>query len=261
MSDYFGQINLFGGSATNDLDDKIEAFKNRYIKAKDAFTVVGIEKPLAYDFVRQYHYLGNTDFFCKVAFGLWCAGELTGVAAYSNPQGTSALKGWFGLDNEDQTVLELSRLALLPTLNGCNATSFLLSASIRQLKHLGVRAVITLADASRHIGSIYQVCNFRYYGLADDKSDFYRYPDGKKNPRGATHDVQGVWIPRTRKHRYAYIMDKSLKCLYKEQDRPTKDNGVIERVCCGGTGIVSRNGETFTCPVCTGRLEKIGGAA
>lgn len=182
--EYFGQVNLFAMGEQTDLEATIERFKSRSIKAQSVFKVVGIEKPLAYDFVRQYHYLGDTDFFCKYAYGLWCCGELVGVAAFSNPQGTTALKGWFGLGNDDQSVLELSRLALLPSLNGCNATSFLLSHSIRLLKQIGVRAVITLADASRHIGSIYQVCNFKYYGLADDKSDFYRYPDGKKNPRG-----------------------------------------------------------------------------
>ena len=95
------------------------------------------------------------------------------MATFSNPQGNVALKGWFGLPNTDQSVLELSRLCVLPQLNGTNATSFLLSTSIRLLKKEGVRAVITLADDSRHSGSIYQVCNFTYYGLTDKKSDFF----------------------------------------------------------------------------------------
>ena len=216
-----------------ELEDAIERFKNREIKAKDVFQIYEIDKPLAYDFVRRYHYLGQTDFFAKYAFGLWCCGELVGVATFSNPQGNVALKGWFGLANDDQTVLELSRLALLPSLNGCNATSYLLSGSIKQLRKMGIRAVITLADASRHVGSIYQVCNFTYYGLANDKRDFYRYPDGKKNPRGEVREVQGVWIPRTKKHRYAYIIDKRLKCLYEQQKAP-KVNAIFDAVCCGG---------------------------
>ena len=216
-----------------ELEDAIERFKNREIKAKDVFQIYEIDKPLAYDFVRRYHYLGQTDFFAKYAFGLWCCGELVGVATFSNPQGNVALKGWFGLANDDQTVLELSRLALLPSLNGCNATSYLLSGSIKQLRKMGIRAVITLADASRHVGSIYQVCNFTYYGLANDKRDFYRYPDGKKNPRGEVREVQGVWIPRTKKHRYAYIIDKRLKCLYEQQKAP-KVNSILDAVCCGG---------------------------
>lgn len=229
-----GQFNMFSFSFGDDsMEQKINDFKSRKVKAKDIFTVIQIDKTLAYDFVRRYHYLGDTDFLAKYAFGLWLCGELVGVATFSCPQGNVALKGWFGLPNEDQSVLELSRLAMLPRLNGCNATSYLLSHSIRILKQLGIRAVITLADASRHVGSIYQVCNFQYYGMADDKTDFYRYPDGKKNPRGEVKDVQGVWISRTRKHRYAYIMDSNLKCLYKPQKSP-KTSDTVQKICCGG---------------------------
>ena len=229
-----GQLNFFSMlESCSDLETSIQRFKNREVKARDVFDIYEIDKPLAYDFVRRYHYLGKAEFFSKYSFGLWCCGELVGVAAYSNPQGTVALQGWFGLDNDDQSVLELSRLAMLPSLNGTNATSYLLSGSIRKLKRLGVRAVITLADASRHIGSIYQVCNFTYYGLANDKQDFYRYPDCKKNPRGEVKDVEGVWLPRTKKHRYAFIMDKNLKCLYEKQTAPSVKS-TIKQVCCGG---------------------------
>ena len=228
------QLNLFSLEQNDStLQDNIDDFKERRVKAKDIFQIQQIEKMLAYDFVRRYHYLGKTDFFAKYSFGLWCSGELVGVAAFSNPQGNVALQGWFGLNNDDQSVLELTRLAMLPSLNGTNATSYLLSNSIRFLKRLGIRAVITLADASRHIGSIYQVCNFKYYGLANDKQDFYRYPDGKKNPRGEVADIQGVWLPRTKKHRYAFIMDNKLKCLYKEQTAP-KVKVKLPKLCCGG---------------------------
>ena len=241
-----------------DLEDSIEKFKSRTVKAKDIFRIQIIEKPLAYDFVRRYHYLGKTEFFAKYAFGLWCCGELVGVAAYSNPQGNVALLGWFGLGNDDQSVLELSRLAMLPSLNGTNATSYLLSNSIRFLKRMGIRAIITLADASRHIGSIYQVCNFKYYGLANDKQDFYRFPDCKKNPRGEVKDVEGVWLPRTKKHRYAFIMDKKLKCLCAEQKAPS-EKATIERVCCAGSEKVfdNRYKQWYTCHICTKKLLKL----
>lgn len=253
-------MNLFSlERQANSADVDIELFKQRKVKANEIFTVLEISKPLAYDFVREYHYLGDAEFFAKYAFGLWLDGDLVGCAAYSNPQGTSSLKGWFGLENDDQSVLELTRLCMLPSLNQTNATSYLLSKSIRLLKSVyGVRAVITLADASRHIGSIYQVCNFKYYGLADDKSDFYRWPDGKKNPRGETSNWDGVWIPRTKKHRYAYIMDKRLKCLYAQETAP-KTKGQIPRFCCGGGGVVldRRRNQLYSCPICTGKLQKI----
>lgn len=229
----------------------IENFKNRECKAKDVFYIKQIEKSLALDFVTKYHYLGDAKFFAKFSFGIFLmSDELVGVATFSNPQGNVALKGWFGLENDNQTVLELSRLCVLPILNGSNATSFLLGGSIKLLKQLGIQAVITLADSIRHVGSIYQVCNFEYFGLTDVKSDFYR-EDGKINPRGATKDSLGVWVSRTRKHRYAYIMDKNLKCLYKSETHPKKDNKT-EYSCCNGTNIVidKRNEKTYICPKC-----------
>ena len=48
--------------------------------------------------------------------------------------------------------------------------------------------------------------DFKYYGLTDKKTDFYT-ADGRVNPRGATKDIRGIWLPRTRKHRYAYVLD------------------------------------------------------
>lgn len=211
-----------------------------------------IDKSVAYNFIKKYHYLGDAKFFSKFAYGLFHKdGDLMlGVTTFSNPQGNVALKGWFGLPNTDQTVLELSRLCVLPQLNGTNATSFLLSGSIRLLKKESIRAVITLADDSRHSGSIYQVCNFTYYGLTDKKSDFFRW-DGKVNPRGATKEVQGVWVPRTRKHRYAYILNKDLICNYKEHVRPKKED-TNDYDCCSGKKQLydKRFGKWYSCPKC-----------
>ena len=224
---------------------------------KKGFYLKLIEKNVAYEFIKTYHYLGDARFFSKHSYGLYTkeGDELVGVTAFSNPQGNVALKGWFGLPNTDQTVVELSRLCVLPELNGTNATSFLLSTSIRLLKKEGIRAVITLADDSRHTGSIYQVCNFTYYGLTNKKSDFFRY-DGKVNPRGATKEVEGVWINRTRKHRYAYILDKTLICLYTEDIRPQKDDTSVYD-CCGGEEQIydKRFGKWYSCPKCTEMVE------
>lgn len=232
-------------------------FIGREKKAKDVFYIKEVLKSEAYDFVKKYHYLGDAKFFAKFSYALIEkeTDNILGVATFSNPQGNVALKGWFGLPNTDQTVLELSRLCLIPTLNGTNATSYLLGGSIRQLKNVGVRAVITLADDSRHSGSIYQVCNFSYYGLTDKKSDFYRW-DGKVNPRGATKEVQGVWISRTRKHRYAYIIDKTLICNYTEEGKPKKgDTNTYD--CCGGSKQVhdNRYDKWYSCPKCDTMVE------
>ena len=244
------------------MKEMIEKFKNRKIKAKEIFEIRPITKPEAYEFVKTFHYLGDAKFFSMYSFGLFYkpTDTLVGTATFSLPQGNVALKGWFGLPNSDKSVVELSRLCVLPELNGTNATSFLLGGSIRLLKKSGlVRAVITLADSSRHVGSIYQVCNFTYYGLTDKKNDFYR-EDGVVNPRGKTSTVHGVWVPRTRKHRYAIILDKNLHCGYAECPRPKSSDVVSSDVCfvCGGTHKVldKRFGEWYTCPHC-GEFHKI----
>lgn len=243
------------------LQDEILLFSHREIKAKDVFYIKEISKPQAYDFVKQYHYLGDAKFFCEQAFGLFAihGDQLLGVSTFSQPQGISALKGWFGLTNQDKCVYELSRLCMSPVLNRTNATSFLLGGSIKELKKQGkIRAVITLADSNRHVGSIYQVCNFKYYGLTDSKTDFFS-ADGKVNPRGSTKEVHGVWLPRTRKHRYAYIIDNRLECRYKEESKPTIDS-TLKLSCCNGTGKVydNRFDEWYTCPRCNGKLERLG---
>lgn len=135
------------------MQNEIELFKTRQIKAKDIFNIKEIDKTIAYDFIKNYHYLGDAKFFAKFSFGLYIGNEIVGCATYTNPQGIVAMKSWFGLSNDNQEVLELSRLCMLPILNGTNATSYLLGNSIKMLKPKGVRAVITLADDSRHVGS------------------------------------------------------------------------------------------------------------
>jgi hypothetical protein len=229
----------------------IQAFKNREIKAKKILTIAEISKSQAYNFIRKYHYLEDAKFFSKFSYGLFISEELVGCTTYSNPQGISAMKSWFGLPNNDQSVLELSRLCLHPDLNGSNATSYLLSNSIKKLKRHDIRCVITLADSSLHVGSIYQVCNFKYYGLTNKKTDFYT-ADGRVNPRGTTKDVRGVWLPRTRKHRYAYTLDKNLKILLEENKEKPFKNQINSYICCKGARVVfdKRFNEFYDCPKC-----------
>lgn len=261
------------------MDEDFNKFRNREIKAKQIFKIIEITKNVAYEFVRKYHYLGDAKFFCCQAFGLIYkpTNDLVGCATYSLPQGIAALKSWFSLTNNTKNIYELSRLCMLPKLNGTNATSYLLSGSIKEinkqnneikqrLKKLGLemkdedwkcRAIITLANSERHVGSIYQVCNFKYYGLTKKASDFYR-EDGRLNPRGKSGSFKGVHLPRARKHRYMYLLDESLVCNYKEEPRPSI-NDTLDLECCHGTKRVydNRFDRWYTCPRCTGELKRI----
>ena len=238
--------------------NKIEQFKNREVKAKQIFTIKEVDKMVGYEFIKKYHYLKDAKYFSMYNYGLFIDDDLVGLATYSLPQGTATLKGWFGLPNNTKDIMELMRLCVLPELNGSNATSFLLGRSIKKLKKdYNIRAVVTLADSSRHVGSIYQVCNFTYYGLTDKKTDFYR-EDGKKNPRGSTKDSKGVWIERTRKHRYAFIIDSGLECNYTKKEYPKSDDR-LKTICCNGSEVVhdKRFDKYYSCPLCTGELIEV----
>lgn len=237
-------IDMFSSGASD-----LKPFLDRKVKAKEVFTIKEVPKVVAYEFVKMYHYLESAKFFSKYSYGLYNGCDLVGVSTFSNPQGISTLKGWFGVSNDNQDYLELSRLCMLPELNGSNATSYLLGGSMRKLKGKGVKGVITLADDSRHNGAIYQVCNFKYYGLTDKKTDFYSSDKGL-NPRGSTRDLQGVWMPRARKHRYCYILDKKSKPLYTEKVRPTKEQKESKCTCKDGLVFDNRFKKTYACPRC-----------
>lgn len=236
----------------------IEKFRNREVKAKNTFSIKEISKDVANSFVATHHYLGDAVHpFPKFWIGMFMEEELVGVAIYGLPQGISAVKSWFGMKNENTDILELTRLCLLPELNGSNATSFLLGNSIKILKKKKVRAITTLADSSKHVGSIYQICNFKYYGQTNKKTDFYCV-DGRLNPRGKTKDLRGVWLPRATKHRYCYLLDKALEILLKESEKP-KATETQTPECCKGENKVfdKRFKEWYTCPKCTDKIKLI----
>lgn len=235
---------------------------------KNRYKIVEITKKQAKELVSKYHYLGEKDFMFIVAYGIIDSetGELLGCATYGRITGIVATKGWFGLSNskEDSNGLfELTRLVMNPKLNGKNFTSYLLGNSLRKLKQdKNARGVITLADTDLHIGYVYQSCNFNYYGITDYKTDFYAEFDNeqgfKLNPRGKTKDKNGVWLPRTRKHRYAILYDNDLKVQYEQKPYP-KGKNEKNKDCCNGCKTVfdKRFGITYSCPRCTGELKII----
>lgn len=241
--------------------NELELFKKHEIKAKNIFEIKEVSLKEARDFVYTYHYLGKSVFMAIYNYGLFFNDDLVGVASYSIPQGNKTLQSWFNLPSNDKTVVELSRLCLIPKLNGTNATSYLLSNSIKKLKFKGIRAVITLADSKRHVGSIYQVCNFKYFGLTKEKNDFYSYNgDGtfKKGIRRVKiSETEGVWVARSRKHRYAFLLDKHMFCNYEEEPYPKYD-ALVSFNCCDNTKTVfdNRNKQLYTCPICTNKLIK-----
>ena len=100
-----------------------------------------------------------------------------------------------------------------------------MSRTIKALrKETNVRAILAYADSDFHNGTIYRACNFTYYGLTKPKKDFWiAQADGSfiKHSRGKTKGVAGEWRPRSRKHRYLMVFDKTLNIRWKAEENKT----------------------------------------
>ncbi len=174
----------------------------------------------AYELVNAYHYLGPKHFIGQYAFGLIQDIQVLGAVVYSPLSVPNSATSAFGLPRGNYPdLLEMSRLVLEPDLNGKNYGSMLVGRSLKLLKQQGIKAVISYADSDRHIGAIYQACNFGYYGLSPQRSDFY-FDDGRKLSRGKSKGLVGKWLPRSRKHRYIYLLDKNLIPIWKQEPYP-----------------------------------------
>jgi len=175
----------------------------------------------AKNLVRQFHYLGDTKFLHKERFGLYRDGLLVGAAIYGGLSAPETAVSAFGLPRGNYPeLLELHRLVLSPDTNGENCGSYLLGRSLRQLKKDGYRAVVSYADIELHVGFIYQATNFTYHGLTTKKCDFFI--DGIKQSRGTTRGKSGEWRPRNQKHRYVYLLDKTLTVKWPQKEFPKK---------------------------------------
>ena len=192
---------------------------------KSDFYIDKVSKNEIKDLLNTHHYLKNEskDFKSGYNYGLFrhtdweCPlkiGNCLGACIFTGLPVPEIAVGAFGLNrNEQQGIFELSRLCIEPNTQSLeyNITSWFLSRAIRQFrKDTKVKAIISYADSSYHVGTIYRACNFKYYGLTDRKKDFY-YSDGTKHSRGKVKGSEGEWKERTRKHRYVMIFDKDLE--------------------------------------------------
>jgi len=174
----------------------------------------------AYKLVSAHHYLDDKRFIGQFCFGIIENWQVVGAVVYSPLSVPNSATSAFGLPRGNYSeFLEMSRLVLEPRLNGKNIGSKFVGYSLRELKKKNIKAVISYADSSRHVGAIYQACNFNYYGLTPQKSDFY-FPDGKKLSRGKCKGLDGTWIPRSRKHRYVYLLDKKITVIWPQEPYP-----------------------------------------
>ena len=192
---------------------------------KDEFEIKTVSKKQAAEILLKYHYLKDESNGFKSGFnyGLFMGDEFVGVIIYTGFPVPELAKGCFGLGrNEQDGLLELSRLCLTPEVQAeeHNLASWFVSRSIRMLrKDTRVRAILSYADDNHHKGTVYRACNFGYYGLTAQKSDFWiKQDDGslKKHSRGSVRGLDGEWRPRSRKHRFLLVYDKTLTCQWNK---------------------------------------------
>ena len=165
---------------------------------KDEYFIDKVSKGEIKNLLYTYHYLKDEskDFKSGFNYALYRK-SFTDVLRIGSPIAACVFTsfpvpelavGAFGLQrNEQEGLYELSRLCVHPDVQKeeYNITSWFVSRCIKRFrKDANVRCILSYADSSRHHGTIYRACNFKYYSLTDSKKDFY-YADGTKHSRGS----------------------------------------------------------------------------
>jgi hypothetical protein len=177
------------------------------------------------------------------AFGLFVDNAMKGLVTYGTPVASTLRDGVAGKQCAD-IVLELNRLVFIKSVK--NHPSMLVGRSLRMLPKPSI--VVSFADTDqRHIGYVYQACNFIYTGLSAKRTDWK--VKGMEHLHGATIADQSRGKPnraewmrekhgdnfylqdRPRKHRYIYIVAKGQQrkaiqsaLLYSAQPYPKGDS-------------------------------------
>jgi len=164
------------------------------------FYIKQIPKSLAKHVYAKWHYLGKQDFVATHNFGAFYGGECLGAISFGPPPTWQVVFSLFG-HKDQEGIFDIKRLAMKDECPK-NSESRLIGVAIKLLrKETYVKAIITFADTAQgHVGTIYKATNFKYMGLGPQKSDFFI--NGKQMQRGKSKGKEGVWVPRSRKHRF-----------------------------------------------------------
>lgn len=193
---------------------------------KSDFIIKRIDKKSAGDILLKYHYLKDISKGFKSGFNYGCyrGDELVGVVIFTGLPVPELVKGMLGLErNQQEGLFELSRLCLLPEIQSMehNLASWFVSKAIKQFrKDTDVKLILSYADDTFHSGIVYAACNFDYYGLSDQKKDYYILNDNgsyTKHVRGKMKHLKGEWRDRSRKHRFVMCFDKGLNIKWEKQ--------------------------------------------
>lgn len=176
---------------------------------------------------------------------------LVGIILYGYPKGGRSTASWTGVEGP-KAVLEVTGVAIYTKLPYSlrDANEYVLDTL------LTVKAIVALPKADNK--NAVKVFNpkMKYYGHTSLRKDFYAVAGDNgefKVNQGPTENVDGVWLPRVPRLRFAQMLTEGKK-------EGTYDIKTIQHQvapCCDGTLSVldSRNGVHYTCPRCTGKLK------
>ncbi len=170
-----------------------------------------IDRCLASECYKKWHYLGDTGFISTYDFGVVFIDDLWGCISMGSPN-AKVLNGYWTPETQEGWW-EIKRLALSDNLPK-NSESRVIAVAMRLIKKMNknVKGFVTYADSSvGHVGTIYKASGFNYLGLTAQKSDFFEAGHDKPVQRGAVKHLQGEWRERSRKH----LFIKPLDCMLK----------------------------------------------
>ena len=154
---------------------------------------------------RQWHYLKDTGFLHQYSFGAYYDGVIWGAITFHPPSAPETVMGLFNSTSQS-SIYEIGRLAMDDRCPRNSESRFIAVAMRLLRKAVPVKAIITYADSAvGHTGTIYRASGFTYLGLTDPKDDFWI--DGKIQQRGKTRGMGGVWLSRSRKHKFIKRFD------------------------------------------------------
>lgn len=173
------------------------------------WTVERIQIGMARPFVEAHHYSAAMP-ATRFCYGLHSPDrQLAGVAVYGIPASKQVLTIPFPDLEPYVESIELSRLVLHDDVR-FNAESWFVTRTLADLKHLGVRGVVSFSDPQQrtrldgtivmpgHWGTVYQGCNFIYTGRATSRP-IILLPDGTVFSARAASKIR----QQDRGHRYA----------------------------------------------------------
>lgn len=159
--------------------------------------VAPIDRETAKAFVLAHHYSASFP-ADRFRFGLFRGARLVGVAVFSVPARDEVLTRVFPGPASD--AVELGRFVLLDEVAG-NGETWLLARCLGQLRHAGLRGVVSFSDPlpratadgavvmPGHVGTIYQASSAVYLGRARAEA-LLLLPDGRPVHRRALAKIR-----------------------------------------------------------------------